>query len=86
MPILHIKIQTPEIIINKIMVQTVQAKEIDLRYLIENFELRLIEDQNFFPEWQVDLPEITDLEKQLLDKVRAGFINLLNYPPLLGLS
>ena len=65
------------------MVQTIQAKEIDLRYLIENFELRLIEDRDFFPEWQVDLPEITDLEKQLLDKVRAGFINLLNYPPLL---
>ena len=34
-------------------------------------------------ESQVDLPEINNLERQLLDKVKAGYINLLNYPPLL---
>ncbi|HBB33500.1 MAG TPA: restriction endonuclease subunit R [Cyanobacteria bacterium UBA8803] len=65
------------------MVQTIQAKDIDLRYLINNFGLQLVQDDQFFPEWQENLPEITDLDKQLLDKVKAGYFNLLNYPPLL---
>lgn len=29
------------------------------------------------------MPKITDLDRQLLDKVKAGYFNLLNYPPLL---
>ncbi|KAB8313879.1 restriction endonuclease subunit R [Tolypothrix campylonemoides VB511288] len=65
------------------MVQTVQAKEINLRYLIDNFGLQLVQDDQFFLEWQENLPEITDLDKLLLDKVKAGYFNLLNYPPLL---
>ncbi len=65
------------------MVQTIQAKDIDLRYLIDSFGLQLVEDEQFFRDWQDDLPEITDLDKQLLNKVKAGYINLLNYPPLL---
>ncbi|MDF5723237.1 MAG: restriction endonuclease subunit R [Rhizonema sp. PD37] len=40
-------------------------------------------DEQFFREWQDDLPAISDLDKQLLDKVKAGYFNLLNYPPLL---
>ncbi|NET34267.1 MAG: restriction endonuclease subunit R [Cyanothece sp. SIO1E1] len=65
------------------MVQTVQAKEIDLRYLIDRFKIQLVQDEQFFPEWQDNLPELTDLDKQLLDRVKAGFLNLLEYPPLL---
>lgn len=65
------------------MVQTVQAKDIDLRYLIETFGLQLVETDQFFQEWQDNLPSVTDLERKLLDKVKAGYINLLNYPPLL---
>ena len=65
------------------MLQTIQAKDIDLRYLIDCFRIQLIEDDQFFREWQEDLPEITELDKQLLDKVKAGYLNLLNYPPLL---
>ncbi|MBW4576539.1 MAG: restriction endonuclease subunit R [Aphanothece sp. CMT-3BRIN-NPC111] len=65
------------------MVQTIQAKDINLRYLIHKFGLQLIEDDQFFREWQENLPEISDLDKQLLDKVKAGYINLLNYPLLL---
>jgi hypothetical protein len=65
------------------MVQTISAKDVDLRYLIDNFGLQLVQDDQFFPEWQENLPEITDLDKQLLDKVKAGYFNLLNYPPLL---
>ncbi|MDZ8084636.1 MAG: restriction endonuclease subunit R [Nostoc sp. DedQUE12b] len=65
------------------MTQTIQAKVIDLRYLIDNFGIELVLDGSFFREWQEDLPEINDLDKQLLDKVKTGYFNLLNYPPLL---
>jgi hypothetical protein len=65
------------------MTQTIQARDVDLRYLIDTFGLQLVEDNLFFREWQESLPEIADSDKQYLDKVKAGFINLLNYPPLL---
>ncbi|MHC5730005.1 MAG: restriction endonuclease subunit R, partial [Nostoc sp.] len=65
------------------MTQTLQAKEINLRYLIDNFGIELVLDDQFFREWQEDLLEITHLDKQLLDKVKTGYFNLLNYPPLL---
>lgn len=65
------------------MVQIIQAQDIDLRYLIENYRLQLVEDNQFFPEWQEDLPDLSDSDKQQLDKVKAGYLNLLNYPLLL---
>jgi hypothetical protein len=65
------------------MVQVIQAKDIDLRYLIDNFGIQLVFDDQFFREWQDDLPQLTDLDKHLLDKVKTGYFNLINYPPLL---
>jgi hypothetical protein len=65
------------------MVQLLQFKEVTLRTLIDNFGLELVEDLDFFREWQDDLPEITELDRKLLDKVRGGFVNLLNYPPMI---
>ncbi|MFB2838780.1 restriction endonuclease subunit R [Floridanema evergladense] len=65
------------------MVQTIQGQNVDLRDLINKFGLQFVEDLQFFPEWQENLPDLTDLEKQQLDKVKAGYMNLLNYPPLL---
>jgi hypothetical protein len=65
------------------MTQIIQAKDINLRYLIDNFGIQLVLDDQFFREWQENFPQITDLDKKLLDKVKAGYFNLLNYPPLL---
>ncbi len=65
------------------MTTTFLAQAVNLRDLIDNFDIELVEDEQFFLEWQVDLPEINNLERQLLDKVKAGYINLLNYSPLL---
>ena len=65
------------------MVQSIQAKNATLRDLIDNFGLQLVRDNQFFREWQDNLPFVTDSEKQLLDRVVDGFINLLNYPPVL---
>lgn len=64
------------------MVQAIQAKQVTLRTLIDEFRIHLVDDPVFFPEWQGCLPEISELEKQQLDRIRAGFINLLDYPPL----
>ncbi|MCC5644985.1 DUF2959 domain-containing protein [Nostoc sp. CHAB 5824] len=65
------------------MVQTIQAKEITLFDLENSFGLQLVEDDQFFREWQDNLPEITNTEKQQLDRVKASYANLLKYPPLL---
>ena len=65
------------------MVQTIQARDITLHDLETKFALNLVENDKFFREWQDDLPEITDLEKQRLDRVKASYSNLLKYPPLL---
>ncbi|AFY34381.1 hypothetical protein [Calothrix sp. PCC 7507] len=65
------------------MVQTIQAKDVTLLELETLFGLQLIRDRQFFQEWQANLAEITELEKQQLDKVQAGYFNLLRYPPML---
>lgn len=65
------------------MPQTIQAKDVTLRDLTIQFGLQLTEDEQFFREWQDDLPEVTDDQKQFLDKVRAGYLNLVLDPPLL---
>ncbi|MCP2731302.1 type I restriction endonuclease [Limnofasciculus baicalensis] len=65
------------------MIQTVKAQNIDLRYLIDNFGIQRIRDHQFFWEWQVDFPELTEIEKQELDRVQEGYFNLVEYQPLL---
>jgi hypothetical protein len=65
------------------MVQTIQAKDITLSELEAIYGLQLVEDDQFFREWQDNLLEITDLEKQRLDRVKANYFNLIKYPPLL---
>jgi hypothetical protein len=65
------------------MAQTIQAKDITLSQLEAFFGLQLTEDEDFFREWQNDLPEITDAEKQALDRVKASYLNLIKYPPML---
>jgi len=65
------------------MSETVYAKDVTLHDLRTKFHLQLVEDPQFFPEWQDNLPPINDGEKQLLDKLKAGYFNLIEYPPLL---
>jgi hypothetical protein len=65
------------------MVQTLQAENITLRELIDLYGLQFIDDRSFFAEWQEALPELSELEMQLLDQVKAGYLNLRNDPPLL---
>jgi hypothetical protein len=65
------------------MVQTIQAKNVTLRTLIDDFGVRLVRDSQFFSEWQTDLPDVSDSEKESLDRITNGFVNLLDYAPLL---
>lgn len=64
------------------MVQTIQATEINLYDLKARFGLEIVEDEQFFREWLDNLPEITDMEKQRLDRVKASYLNLAEYPML----
>jgi len=65
------------------MVQTLQAENITLRQLIDFYGLQFVDDCSFFAEWQEALPELSESEMQLLDQVKAGYLNLRNDPPLL---
>lgn len=65
------------------MTRTIQAKEVTLLELETNYGLQIVYDEQFFPEWQDNLPQITDAEKQRLDRAKASYTNLLKYPPLL---
>ncbi|MGK7901911.1 MAG: restriction endonuclease subunit R [Hormoscilla sp.] len=65
------------------MVNKISASVIPIDELEARFNLVEVDDEHFFPEWQTNLPEIPDAEKQMLDKVKAGYFNLLRHPPLL---
>lgn len=65
------------------MVQTLSARAVTLRDLIDQFGLTLVEDDRFFCEWQEGLPNLTEFEMQVLDKIRAGYENLRSNPPVL---
>ncbi len=63
--------------------KTVSADKVDLRFLIEHFNLKYVQDLSFFSEWQGDLPIVTAEQKSDLDVIKQGYLNLLDYPPLL---
>ena len=67
----------------KFMVQTIQARNVTMYDLETLFKIEWVEDDQFFREWQDDLPEISEAEKQRLDRVKASYRNLLKHPPLL---
>ncbi|MBD2450943.1 restriction endonuclease subunit R [Nostoc sp. FACHB-152] len=64
------------------MVQVIQGKDITIAQLIDEFGLQLADDEQFFWEWRQNLPELTQLEQQLLDEVKAEYLHLSKYPIL----
>jgi hypothetical protein len=65
------------------MTDSIRATEVTLHDLKTKFGLQLVEDDKFFSEWQTNLPEVTSLDKQFLDRIKAGYVNLIEYPPML---
>lgn len=64
------------------MVQVIQGKDITLAQLIDEFGLQRADNEEFFSEWQQDLPELSDLEKQSLNEIKAEYLHLSKYPIL----
>ncbi|MEH2076492.1 MAG: type I restriction endonuclease [Nostoc sp.] len=64
------------------MVQILQGKDITLAQLIDESGLKLADDEDFFSEWRHDLSELSDLEKQSLNEVKAEYLHLSKYPIL----
>ena len=63
--------------------KSISAEKVDLRFLIDHFNLKYVQDLSFFPEWQNELPIVSPKEKEDLDLIKQGYLNLLEYPPLL---
>lgn len=58
------------------MVQTIQAEALNLYDVKTKFGLEVVEDEQFFREWSDRLPEVTELERRQLDRVKASYSNL----------
>ena len=64
------------------MVEILKARDVTLAQLSEKFGLERSDDENFFREWQDNLPELNQQEKQALDEVKAEYLYLSKYPLL----
>jgi predicted type IV restriction endonuclease len=65
------------------MVQVIPAQKIGLAYLEERFSLQQTESEDFFSEWFDNLSDITDSERQDLDRIKTNFLRLVKHPPIL---
>lgn len=67
-------------LIGKHMVQIIQASDLSLHEVKERFNLQQVWDDQFFWEWQGELPEINDYERHWLDRIKDDFLSLAEYP------
>jgi predicted type IV restriction endonuclease len=65
------------------MVKSIAANHLTLRELKQAFGLQQVQDSAFFPEWSETLPPLNEIEQQLLDRVQANFVGLMEDPPML---
>ena len=64
------------------MTQTLYASKLNLYDVKSKFNLQYVEDESFFTEWTENLPEISDQEKQRLDRVKSHYMYLSERPML----
>ncbi|WP_339366784.1 restriction endonuclease subunit R [Gloeocapsa sp. PCC 7428] len=62
------------------MTQAIAARKVKLHDLKTKFGLQRVEDDQFFREWLDELPELTAVERQALDRVKRNYLYLLEYP------
>jgi hypothetical protein len=65
------------------MATTMRAGEVTLHGLGARFGLQLTRDATFFPEWYAELPELSEQEKQQLDRIQAGYLHLVSQASML---
>ncbi|MDC0832042.1 restriction endonuclease subunit R [Geitlerinema sp. CS-897] len=63
--------------------QAQTARTVALSELEERFRLKFSDDLSIFPEWQSELPELSQEEKDRCDRIKTSYTYLLRYPPLL---
>ncbi len=63
--------------------QTSTARTVILSELEDRFNLKFSDDLSLFPEWQTELPELSQDEKDRCDRIKTSYTYLLRYPPLL---
>src|SRR6266478_9057713 len=59
------------------MATTMRAGAVTLYDLGARFGLQLTKDATFFLEWHAELPEISEQEKQQLDRIQASYLHLV---------
>lgn len=59
------------------MVQVIQVQKLNIIDLEQKFSLKLADENQFFTEWFDALPEITDIEKQVLDRAKLNYLSLV---------
>lgn len=65
------------------MTQAIQANELTLSEVEDQFYLRqVLNESEFFAEWQTDLPELASAEVQACDRIKIEFLYLNKYPML----
>jgi len=62
---------------------TLTPNTITITDLEQQFNLCYTEDLSFFPEWQDQLPDLTETERERCDRLKTSYLYLLRYPPLL---
>lgn len=63
------------------MTPTIVPSKVYFQQLIRQFSLKVTRETSFFPEWRENLPEISEGDRMVLDRVQAGFWNSVEYPP-----
>lgn len=64
------------------MLQTIYAKDVTVDELQDKFGLEQTEDQSQFRECQDELPEISTVERQALNRIKSNFKNLNRDRPM----
>jgi hypothetical protein len=65
------------------MATTMRAADVTLHDLGARFGLQLSTDPTCFPEWHVELPAISEQEKQHLDRIQASYLHLVSQTSML---
>jgi hypothetical protein len=61
------------------MVKVILANEINLRDPKTHFHLQRNDRNNFFTEWQINLPTLTESEQQALQEIKTDYLHLSEY-------
>jgi len=66
------------------MVQIIQAQTLNIIDLEQKLGLTQADDDHFFSEWYENLPDIYDLETQVLDRVKSNYLSLIKHREISG--